>query len=100
MIEPSEVIPENEAIKIHLGDTFIHYRYHKERETYVHIPNLPRSENSNTRYVTMVQNCHLIKGRAITIGALLAFAVQKAGTTSTNLQNAIKDTPTEEVITQ
>ena len=40
--ESNTEVPENEAIKINLGDTFIHYRYHTERKTYVHIPDPPR----------------------------------------------------------
>ena len=96
-IERSNPIPENEATKLHLGYTFIHYRYHPEREQYVHIPNPPRSENSSNRYVVMAQNCHLIKGRDITVGA---FAVQKAGTTTTSLCSAIREAPTKKAITQ
>ena len=92
-------MPENEAIKVHLGNMFIHYRYHPERKTHVHIADPPRSEVS-AKYITTAQNCHLIKGRDITVHALLAYAVQKASTTATNLHNAIRDTPSEELVTQ
>ena len=54
--ESSSIVPDEEAIKVHLSDTYIHYRYHLERETHVHIPDPPRSEFS-TKYVTMAQNC-------------------------------------------
>ena len=67
-IDPNNIVPENKAIKIHLGDMFIHYKYHPGREKHIYIANPPRSEINNARYVTMVQNCHLIKGRDITVG--------------------------------
>ena len=97
--ESSSIVPEEEAIKVHLGDTYIHYRYHSEMETHVHIPDPPRSEFS-TKYVTMAQNCHLIKGRDITVNALLAYAVQKASTNAAFLRNAIRSAPSEELVSQ
>ena len=97
--ENNSIVPENQAIKIHLDDMYIHYRYHPEKKTHVHITDPPRSE-VGAKYITTAQNCHLIKGRDITVGALLAYAAQKAGTTTTSLCNTIKDAPTEETVNQ
>ena len=99
-IEPSNPIPEHEAIKLHLEDTFVHYRYHPERGQYVHIPDPPRTETNSARYIITAQNCHLLKGRDITVGALLTFAVQRAATTAASLRNAIREAPTKAVINQ
>ena len=85
-LDSNTIAPENEAIKVHLGDTFIHYRYHPDRKIHIHILDPPRSEAS-AKYVTTAQNCYLIKGRDIIMCTLLAYMVQKAGTTVTNLQN-------------
>ena len=97
--ESSSIVPEEEAIKVHLSDTYIHYRYHPERETHVHIPDPPRSEFS-AKFVTMAQNCHLIKGRDITVNALLTYTVQKANANAASLRNAIRNAPSEELVAQ
>ena len=49
--ESNSIVPDDKAIKIHLGNMYIHYRYHPEREVHVHIPDPPRSEFS-VKYVT------------------------------------------------
>ena len=82
--ESNTEVPENEAIKINLGNMFIHYRYHIKRKVHVHIPDPPRSE-FGAKYVTMAQNCHLIKGRNITVSVLLAYTVQKANANTMSL---------------
>ena len=67
-IDPNNIVPENKSHQ-NTPRRHVHSLQISPRERkHIYIANPPRSEIKNARYVTMVQNCHLIKGRDITVG--------------------------------
>ena len=59
---------------------------------------MPSRQEAWAKYVITVSNCHYIHERNITVVALLAYATQRAQVARNNLQSAIKEEPTEEIL--
>ena len=90
------VVPENEAIRIKLGDTFLHYCFHPDQGTYIRIKN-PNKEQS-AKYIVLLLASNILWKQDIRVLVLLAFTVQKAAAAAKLLQTSTKEAPTEEAL--
>ena len=66
-----------EPIRLELSEAFFHFCYHPERKEHIKIETLAGQE-TGTKYVVIVSNCHWIWERNITVIALLTYATQRA----------------------
>ena len=53
---------------------------------------------TDAKYVTTVSSCHWIRGRSVTVIALLAYAIRNAQITRNHLKTAVREAPTKEVL--
>ena len=58
----------------------------------------PNRWEPNTKYVVTAPFCHWIQERNITVSVSLSYAIRITHTARDNLQKAIKDAPSEEVL--
>ena len=95
--EEKEEVPVKEAIRLDIPDAHIYFCFHPTKNEYVVI-DTPNRWEPNARYVVTVTLCHWIQERRITVSALLSYAIRITHSARSNLQKAIKNTPSEEVL--
>ena len=89
-----EEVPVKEAIRLDIPDAHIYFCFHPTKNEYVVI-DTPNRQEQDAKYVVTAPLCHWIQERSITVSALLSYTIRITHSARTNLQKAIKNTPTE-----
>ena len=92
-----KTVPTGEPIKLDIPDSYIYFSYHPTKKEYVVI-DTPNRREPDAKYVVTAPFCHWIRERNITVLALLSYATQNAHSTRGNVQKAIKEAPSEEML--
>ena len=94
-----KTVPEGEPIRLDIVDSYIYFSYHPTKKEYIMI-DTPNRHEPDAKYVVIAPYCHWIWERNITVLALLSYAIQNAYLTRGNVQKAIKEAPSEEMLRQ
>ena len=92
-----EEVPAEEAIRLDIPDTHIYFCFHPTKNEYVVI-DAPNRWEPDAKYVVTAPFCHWIRERSITVSALLSYAIRITHSARSNIQKAIKNAPSEEVL--
>ena len=95
--EEKEEVPAAEAIRLDIPDAHIYFCFHPTKNEYVVI-DAPNRREPNAKYIVTAPLCHWIRKRSITVSALLSYAIRITHSARGNLQKAIKNAPSEEVL--
>ena len=90
-------VPVEEPIRLDIPDSYIYFSFHPTKNEYVVI-DTPNRQEPNAKYVITVPFCHWIRERNITVSALLSYATRTTHIARGNVQKAIKDAPSEEIL--
>ena len=90
-------VPVEEAIRLDIPDAHIYFCFHPTKIEYVVI-DTPNRQESDAKYVVTAPLCHWIQERSITVSALLSYTIRITYSARSNLQKAIKNAPSEEVL--
>ena len=94
-----KAVPAGEPIRLDIPDTYIYFTFHPTKNKYVVI-DAPNRCKPNAKFVITAPFCHWIRERNITVLALLSYAIRTPHTTRGNVQKAIKDARSEEMLQQ
>ena len=90
-------VPVEEPIRLDIPDSYIYFSFHPTKNEYVMIEVSNRWE-PDTKYIVTAPFCHWIRERNITVSALLSYTIRITHTARGNVQRAIKDAPSEEML--
>ena len=92
-------IPVEEPIRLDIPDSYIYFSFHPTKNEYVVI-DTPNRWEPDTKFVVTAPFCHWIRERNITVITLLSYTTRTTHTTRGNVQKAIKDARSEEILWQ
>ena len=92
-------IPVEEPIRLDIPDSYIYFSFHPTKNEYVVI-DAPNRWEPDAKFVVTALFFHWIWERNITVSALLSYATRTTHTTRGNVQKAIKDAHSEEILRQ
>ena len=95
--EEKEEVPVEEAIRLDIPDAHIYFCFHPTKNEYVVI-DTPNRQEPDTKYIITAPLCHWIREKSITVSVLLSYAIRITHSARRNLQKAIKNTPSEEIL--
>ena len=95
--EEKEEVPVEEVIRLDIPGAHIYFCFHPTKNEYVVI-DTPNRQKPDAKYIVTAPLCHWIPERSITVSALLSYAIRITHSARTNLQKAIKNALTEEVL--
>ena len=95
--DQKEEVPVEEAIRLDIPDTHIYFCFHPTKNEYVVI-DAPNRQEPDAKYAVTAPLCHWIQERSITVSALLSYAIRITHSARSNIQKAIKNAPSEEVL--
>ena len=95
--EEKEKVPVDEAIRLDIPDAHIYFCFHPTKNEYV-VMDTPNRQEPDAKYIITAPLFHSIRERNITVSALLSYAIRITHSARTNVQKAIKNTLTEEVL--
>ena len=90
-------VPAGELIRLDIPDLYIYFSYHPTKQEYVMI-DAPNRCEPNAKFVLTAPFCHWIQERNITVLSLLSHTIQNAHSTRSNVQKAIKEATSEEML--
>ena len=90
-------VPAGELIRLDIPDLYIYFSYHPTKREYVVI-DAPNRHELNAKFVVTAPFCHWIRERNVTVLTLLLYAIQNARSTRSNVQKAIKEATSEEML--
>ena len=90
-------VPGEEPIRLDIPDSYIDFSFHPTKNEYVVIDAHNRWE-PDAKFVVTATFCHWIRERSITVLALLLYATRTTHTTRGNIQKAIKEAHSEEIL--
>ena len=92
-----EEVPVEEAIRLDIPDAHIYFCFHPTKNEYVMI-DTPNRRDPDAKYIITAPFCHWIRERSITVSVLLSYTIRITHSARSNLQKAIKNAPSEEVL--
>ena len=88
-----------ELIRLDIPESYIYFSYHPTKQEYVMI-DAPNRHEPDAKFIVTAPFCHWIWERNITVLALLLYTIQNAHSTRSNVQKAIKEATSEEMLRQ
>ena len=92
-----KAVPAGEPIRLDIPDSYIYFSFHPTKNEYVVI-DAPNMCEANTKFFIAAPFCHWIQERNITVLALLLYATRITHKTRGNIQKAIKEAHSEEIL--
>ena len=86
-----------DLIRLDIPDSYIYFIYHPTKKEYIVI-DAPNRCEPDAKYIVTAPFCHWIRERNITVFALLSYTIQNAHFTRGNVQKAIKEAASEEML--
>ena len=95
--EEREEVPVEEAIRLDIPDAHICFCFYPTKNKYVVI-DTPNRWEPDAKYVITAPFCHWIRERSITVSVLLSYGIRITHSARNNVQKAIKNAPSKEVL--
>ena len=92
-------VPAGELIRLDIPDLYIYFSYHPTKQEYVVI-DAPNRHEPDAKFIATAPFCHWIQERNITVLALLLYTIRNTRSTRSNVQKAIKEATSEEMLQQ
>ena len=92
-----KAVPVGELIRLDIPDSYIYFSFHPTKNEYVMI-DAPNRHEPDIKFIVTAPFCHWIRERNITVLALLLYATRTTHTTRGNVQKAIKEVHSEEML--
>ena len=92
-------VPAGELIRLDIPDSYIYFSYHPTKQKYIMI-DAPNRHEPNAKFIVTAPFCHWIRDRNIKVLALLLYTIRNAHSTRSNVQKAIKEATSEEMLQQ
>ena len=86
-----------EPIRLDIPDSYIYFSFHPTKNEYVMI-DAPNRWEPDAKFVITAPFCHWIRERNITVSMLLSYATRTTHIAKGNIQKAIKEAPSEEIL--